>query len=169
MSGRRLFSLRQTTPKTITSEQVPEPVVSVPAPRARGRDIPLHDILVSFLPGYSEEQIRDLESLPYIKSGDNIAIKEIIGQLQRAKDPNQALEDILKMKEFNVWELPVMDRFEKQYELNIKMEFAKRQGTILRDQICPRCKGNVYLVNEAQLASADESTTEFRRCVNCGI
>jgi DNA-directed RNA polymerase subunit M/transcription elongation factor TFIIS len=180
MTSRRLFRVREQQQPAVTVEQV---IQESPKPQIQKIILkPIHheieDILTQMLKKLSSEQIIKLVNLKYpdktyVFTTDSIsALTELIGYLITSDDYDKSYDAIKSIAEKgniidNMWDLPNILDHEKQYRLNIKLEFAKRGGTIFRDRICPKCRGNEFIALEAQLASADESTTEFYTCVRC--
>ena len=190
----RLFGVKTQRPAISASQITKREPEAVPVEIKRQPARPsLVSLLLEAAPGYTEEQIEKIASK--LSLDDLSQLSEVIGALQAGvEDPESTVEGkglsffserseegkdkaffserseevIGIIDRYDVWDLPNIKKYEKQYQLNIEMEFARRRGTILKDRICPRCGGNEYLVNEAQLAGADEGNTEFRQCVTPG-
>jgi len=156
-------------PKTVTT-----PIARHERQPKRGPNMTI--TLTEMLPKFSAKEIEILTQLKYstkipLFDFEKLSeLTEIIGYLREVDFPENGIVILAKMSEgsqFNIWSLPNIMEYEEQYRLNIKMEFAKRGGTILRDRICPKCRGNEFLVLEAQLASPDEPSAVFYNCVKC--
>lgn len=170
-STRSMFRVGSHT-SAVKASQLPqagEVVVAPTRPVRQTTEPSLLNVIGQSLPNMIPRQHQDIADIKGLSVKNYPVLVEVIGFLRTAEDSTSAIEIVSNVlnKGFDIWLLPTMEDFEKQYRINIRMEFAKRGGTVLRDLICPKCRGNEYIVTEAQLASADESNTEFRVCVNC--
>ncbi|CAK7994864.1 Hypothetical protein POVR1_LOCUS382 [uncultured virus] len=172
MSTRGMFRVGAQTSAVTASKatKTEEPVISQRRPVRSTLTATLLEVVTEMLPEFTPRQHQEIAEIRGIDVRNFPVLVEVIGYLRGAKDPNigiAVISDLPRHKPFDLWSLPHMEAHEKQYRQNIKMEFAKRGGTVIRDLICPKCRGNEYSVTEAQLSAADESNTEFRVCIGC--
>lgn len=131
----------------------------------------VYDLLSKLLPDYVDSEIEALTKAKLIENLPIRALVEIVGFLRSASETpekrSNAVMFLSQMQSFDQWQLPNMEDHEKEYRRNIDLEFARAGGTILKNRICPKCRGNEFNVTEVQRASADEAGFEFFACTRC--
>lgn len=181
MTTRSMFRLGSHTStvkgsKLSKREEVP---VARDRPAAPTADVSIINVVRALLPELTPEQQQKIANIKGLSTDNYPLLVEVIGCIKHGgENAIDEIYDILKNRKSGstlsqnddiVWEFPTMTDYEKHYRNNIDMEFAKRGGTVLRDVICPKCRGNEYSVTEAQLATADEPIHEIRVCVTCHV